>query len=118
SWPDSWAISETSGWRALWHMYQSALAAILGCSLSLALVYFHTSVYFHGKPKLLEKATARRTAHRVMAKKKHKKDPGKKHKASRSAQGKQRQARRDSWNTTRRQVIKVPEGAVLRGCKK
>ncbi|KAJ9520629.1 hypothetical protein QJQ45_007518 [Haematococcus lacustris] len=37
---------------------------------------------------------------------------------SRSAQGKQRQARRDSWNTTRRQVIKVPEGAVLRGCKK
>ncbi|GFH30319.1 hypothetical protein HaLaN_29152 [Haematococcus lacustris] len=40
-----------------------------------ALIYFHTTVYFHGKPKLLEKATARRTAHRVMAKKKHKKDP-------------------------------------------
>ncbi|KAJ9529755.1 hypothetical protein QJQ45_014533, partial [Haematococcus lacustris] len=72
---------------------------------------------FHGKPKLLEKATIRRTAHRVMAKKKRK-GSDKKHKASRSAQGKQRQARRDSWNTTRRQVIKVPEGAVLRGCKK
>ncbi|GFH07116.1 hypothetical protein HaLaN_01872 [Haematococcus lacustris] len=49
---------------------------------------------FTGKPKLLEKATTRRTAHRVMAKKKrkgsdkHKKDPGKKQK------GKQRQERR------------------------
>ncbi|KAJ9514406.1 hypothetical protein QJQ45_012373 [Haematococcus lacustris] len=53
-----------------------------------------------------------------MAKKKHKKDPGKKQKASRSAQGKQRQERRDGWATSRRQVIKVPEGAVLRGCKK
>ncbi|KAJ9529103.1 hypothetical protein QJQ45_007767 [Haematococcus lacustris] len=53
-----------------------------------------------------------------MAKKKHKKDPGKKQKASRSAQGKQRQERRDGWTTCRRQVIKVPEGAVLRGCKK
>ncbi|KAJ9509800.1 hypothetical protein QJQ45_011601 [Haematococcus lacustris] len=40
------------------------------------------------------------------------------HVASRSAQGKQRQERRDGWNTSRRQVIKVPEGAVLRGCKK
>ncbi|GFH10799.1 hypothetical protein HaLaN_06180, partial [Haematococcus lacustris] len=37
-------------------------------------------------------ATARRTAHRVMAKKKRK-GSDKKHKASRSAQGKQRQAR-------------------------
>ncbi|GFH30089.1 hypothetical protein HaLaN_28873, partial [Haematococcus lacustris] len=69
-----------------------------------------TTVYFHGKPKLLEKATARRTAHRVMAKKKrkdsdkHKKDPGKKKKASRSPQGKQRQERRDGWTTRRRQV--------------
>ncbi|KAJ9509281.1 hypothetical protein QJQ45_001722 [Haematococcus lacustris] len=53
-----------------------------------------------------------------MAKKKHKKDPGKKQRASRSAQGKQRQDRRDGWTTLRRQVIKVPEGAVLRGCKK
>ncbi|KAJ9508515.1 hypothetical protein QJQ45_012045 [Haematococcus lacustris] len=53
-----------------------------------------------------------------MAKKKHKKDPGKKQKASRSSQGKQRQERRDGWTTRRRQVIKVPEGAVLRGCKK
>ncbi|KAJ9509954.1 hypothetical protein QJQ45_011447 [Haematococcus lacustris] len=53
-----------------------------------------------------------------MAKKKHKKDPGKKQKASRSPQGKQRQERRDGWTTRRRQVIKVPEGAVLRGCKK
>ncbi|KAJ9528883.1 hypothetical protein QJQ45_000449 [Haematococcus lacustris] len=53
-----------------------------------------------------------------MAKKKHKKDPGKKRKVSRSAQGKQRQERRDGWTTRRRQVIKVPEGAVLRGCKK
>ncbi|GFH16911.1 hypothetical protein HaLaN_13431, partial [Haematococcus lacustris] len=59
------------------------------------------------KPKLLEKATARRTAHRVMAKKKRK-GSDKKQKVSRSAQGEQRQARRDSWNTTRRQVIKVP----------
>ncbi|KAJ9524814.1 hypothetical protein QJQ45_003054 [Haematococcus lacustris] len=57
-------------------------------------------------------------SHRVMAKKKHKKDPGKKQKASRSAQGKQRQERRDGWATSRRQLIKVPEGAVLRGCKK
>ncbi|GFH30293.1 hypothetical protein HaLaN_29118, partial [Haematococcus lacustris] len=45
---------------------------------------------------------------------KHKKDPGKKQKASRSPQGKQRQERRDGWTTGRRQVIKVPEGAVLR----
>ncbi|KAJ9509274.1 hypothetical protein QJQ45_001726 [Haematococcus lacustris] len=56
-----------------------------------------------------------------MAKKgsgKHKKDPGKKQKASRSRQGKLRQERRDGWTTRRRQVIKIPEGAVLRGCKK
>ncbi|KAJ9505766.1 hypothetical protein QJQ45_006439 [Haematococcus lacustris] len=46
------------------------------------------------------------------------KDPGKKQKVSRSPQGKQRQERRDGWTTRRRQVIKVPEGAVLRGCKK
>ncbi|KAJ9525636.1 hypothetical protein QJQ45_003359 [Haematococcus lacustris] len=72
---------------------------------------------FHGKPKLLEDATARRTAHRVMAKKKRK-GSDKKRRASRSAQGKQRQARRDGWATRQRQVIKVPEGAVLRGCKK
>ncbi|KAJ9533145.1 hypothetical protein QJQ45_018239 [Haematococcus lacustris] len=52
-----------------------------------------------------------------MAKKKRK-GSDKKHKASRSAQGKQRQERRDGWTTRRRQVIKVPEGAVLRGCKK
>ncbi|KAJ9507438.1 hypothetical protein QJQ45_006421 [Haematococcus lacustris] len=49
---------------------------------------------------------------------KHKKDLGKKQKASRSPQGKQRQERRDGWTTRSRQVIKVPEGAVLRGCKK
>ncbi|GFH09891.1 hypothetical protein HaLaN_05116 [Haematococcus lacustris] len=54
-----------------------------------------------------------------------KKGPGKKQKASRSPQGKQRQERRDGWNTSRRQlkgrarlVIKVPGSAVLRGCKK
>ncbi|KAJ9530476.1 hypothetical protein QJQ45_012451 [Haematococcus lacustris] len=70
-----------------------------------------------GKPKLLEKATARRTAHRVMARKKPK-GSDKKQKASRSPQGKQRQERRDGWTTCRRQVIKVPEGAVLRGRKK
>ncbi|KAJ9514864.1 hypothetical protein QJQ45_028592 [Haematococcus lacustris] len=52
-----------------------------------------------------------------MAKKKRK-GSDKKHKASRSAQGKQRQDRRDGWTTRRRQVIKVLEGAVLRGCKK
>ncbi|KAJ9515237.1 hypothetical protein QJQ45_002368 [Haematococcus lacustris] len=52
-----------------------------------------------------------------MAKKKRK-GSDKKHKVSRSAQGKQRQDRRDGWTTRRRQVIKVPEGAVLRGCKK
>ncbi|KAJ9526780.1 hypothetical protein QJQ45_017470 [Haematococcus lacustris] len=52
-----------------------------------------------------------------MAKKKRKVSD-KKHKASRSAQCKQRQERRDGWTTRRRQVIKVPEGAVLRGCKK
>ncbi|KAJ9514449.1 hypothetical protein QJQ45_016184 [Haematococcus lacustris] len=52
-----------------------------------------------------------------MAKKKRK-GSDKKHKVSRSAQGKQRQERRDGWTTRRRQVIKVPEGAVLRGCKK
>ncbi|GFH07360.1 hypothetical protein HaLaN_02148 [Haematococcus lacustris] len=42
-----------------------------------------------------------------MAKKgsgKHKKDPGKKQKASRSPQGKQRQERRDGWTTRRRQL--------------
>ncbi|GFH08342.1 hypothetical protein HaLaN_03287 [Haematococcus lacustris] len=43
--------------------------------------------------------SSRLNAHRVMAKKKHKKDPGKKQKASRSAQGKQRQERRDGWTT-------------------
>ncbi|KAJ9519491.1 hypothetical protein QJQ45_000586 [Haematococcus lacustris] len=69
------------------------------------------------KPKLLEKATARRTAHHVMAKKKRK-GSDKKQKASRSRQGKQRQESRDGWTTRRRQVIKVPEGAVLCGCKK
>ncbi|GFH11822.1 hypothetical protein HaLaN_07388 [Haematococcus lacustris] len=47
-----------------------------------------------------------------------KKGGGKKQKASRSPQGKQRQQRRDGWTTRRRQVIKVPEGSVLRGCKK
>ncbi|KAJ9513419.1 hypothetical protein QJQ45_005973 [Haematococcus lacustris] len=31
---------------------------------------------------------------------------------------KQREERRAAWNTQRRQVIKVPGGAVLRGCKK
>ncbi|KAJ9509363.1 hypothetical protein QJQ45_001816 [Haematococcus lacustris] len=58
-----------------------------------------------------------------MAKKKHKKDPGKKQKASRSAQGKQRQERRDGWTTRRRQpgvgvhFIKV-DSRVLHGvCK-
>ncbi|KAJ9510778.1 hypothetical protein QJQ45_027591 [Haematococcus lacustris] len=66
---------------------------------------------------MLEKATASRTAHRVMAKKKRK-GSDKKHKVSRSAQAKQRRERRDGWNTRRRQVIKVPGGAVLRGCKK
>ncbi|KAL6752747.1 hypothetical protein V8C86DRAFT_563899 [Haematococcus lacustris] len=63
---------------------------------------------------LIEKGTARRTAHRVMAKKKRK-GSDKKQKASRSPQGKQRQERRDGCTTRRRQV---PEGAVLRGCKK
>ncbi|KAJ9514670.1 hypothetical protein QJQ45_028450, partial [Haematococcus lacustris] len=32
--------------------------------------------------------------------------------------GKQREERRAEWKTQRRQVIKVPGGAVLRGCKK
>ncbi|KAJ9531545.1 hypothetical protein QJQ45_014994 [Haematococcus lacustris] len=32
--------------------------------------------------------------------------------------GKQRKERRAEWKTQRRQVIKVPGGAVLRGCKK
>ncbi|KAJ9511419.1 hypothetical protein QJQ45_029926, partial [Haematococcus lacustris] len=45
---------------------------------------------------------ARRTAHRVMAKKRRK-GSDKKHKVSRSAQGKQRQDRRDGWTTRRRQ---------------
>ncbi|KAJ9514088.1 hypothetical protein QJQ45_002203 [Haematococcus lacustris] len=58
-----------------------------------------------------------------MAKKKRK-GSDKKQKASRSRQGKQRQERRDGWTTRKRQVappayvIKGPEGAVLRGCKK
>ncbi|KAJ9531952.1 hypothetical protein QJQ45_003651 [Haematococcus lacustris] len=52
-----------------------------------------------------------------MAKKKRK-GSDKKQKVSRSAQGKQRQDRRDGWASRQRQVIKVPEGAVLRGCKK
>ncbi|GFH09958.1 hypothetical protein HaLaN_05191, partial [Haematococcus lacustris] len=64
-----------------------------------------------GKPKLLEKATARLKAHRVTAKMKwrgsdkQKKDPGMKLKASRSPQGKQRQERRDGWDTKRRQCV-------------
>ncbi|GFH18777.1 hypothetical protein HaLaN_15634 [Haematococcus lacustris] len=32
--------------------------------------------------------------------------------------GKQREERRAEWKTQRRQVIKVPGGAMLRGCKK
>ncbi|GFH32950.1 hypothetical protein HaLaN_32252, partial [Haematococcus lacustris] len=54
-----------------------------------------------------------------------KKNPGKKQKASRSPQGKQRQERRNGWDTKKRKVkgrprlvIKVLGGAVLRGCKK
>ncbi|GFH23326.1 hypothetical protein HaLaN_20925 [Haematococcus lacustris] len=47
-----------------------------------------------------------------------KKGPVKKLKASRPPQGKQGQERRDGWGTKRRQVIKVPGGAVLRGCNK
>ncbi|GFH08652.1 hypothetical protein HaLaN_03644, partial [Haematococcus lacustris] len=56
---------------------------------------------------------------------KQKKGPAKRLKASRSPQGKQRQERRNGWETKRRQVrgrprivIKVPGGAVLRGWKK
>ncbi|GFH29580.1 hypothetical protein HaLaN_28265 [Haematococcus lacustris] len=66
-------------------------------------------------------------AHRVMAKKKRK-GSDKKQKASRSPQGKQRQERRMAGPradvrcrprlSCPRTVIKVPEGAVLRGCKK
>ncbi|KAJ9525101.1 hypothetical protein QJQ45_017341 [Haematococcus lacustris] len=36
----------------------------------------------------------------------------------RTPPGKQREERRAEWKTQRRQVIKVPGGAVLRGCKK
>ncbi|GFH21862.1 hypothetical protein HaLaN_19238, partial [Haematococcus lacustris] len=61
---------------------------------------------------MMRRATARRTAHRVMAKKKPK--------ASRSPQGKQRQERRDGWTTRRRH--QGPRGwsadAVLRACRK
>ncbi|KAJ9526221.1 hypothetical protein QJQ45_009689 [Haematococcus lacustris] len=51
---------------------------------------------------------------------KQKQGPAKKLKASPSPKGKQRQDRREGWKTERRQVrvIKVPSGAVLRGCKK
>ncbi|KAJ9509350.1 hypothetical protein QJQ45_001801 [Haematococcus lacustris] len=45
---------------------------------------------------------------------KHKKGPGKKQKASRSPQGKQRQERRDGWTTRRRQVVCRPRGAGQR----
>ncbi|GFH17542.1 hypothetical protein HaLaN_14202 [Haematococcus lacustris] len=55
---------------------------------------------------LLEDATARRTAHRVMAKKKRK-GSDKKLRASRSAQGKQRQDRRDGWATRQRQSCQL-----------
>ncbi|KAJ9530551.1 hypothetical protein QJQ45_012510 [Haematococcus lacustris] len=61
------------------------------------------------KPKLFAKATARLNAHSVMAK-----DPGKKQKASRSPQGKQRQERRDGWTTRRRQVVCRPRGTDQR----
>ncbi|GFH17752.1 hypothetical protein HaLaN_14447, partial [Haematococcus lacustris] len=44
------------------------------------LCIFTQPCIFHGKPKLLEKANARRTAHRMMAKKKRK-GSDKKHKA-------------------------------------
>ncbi|KAJ9521412.1 hypothetical protein QJQ45_001209 [Haematococcus lacustris] len=37
---------------------------------------------------------------------------------ARRSRGKQREERRAEWKTQRRQVIKVPGGAVLRGCKK
>ncbi|GFH29906.1 hypothetical protein HaLaN_28656 [Haematococcus lacustris] len=112
----------------------------------------------HGKPKFLAKATARRNAHRVMAKKgsgKHKKDPGKKQKgacpqptvssvsyalcdnpslllvpsqrlvpfkASNDRSVEMAGPRADVRCRPRllcpRTVIKVPEDAVLRGCKK
>ncbi|GFH14392.1 hypothetical protein HaLaN_10436 [Haematococcus lacustris] len=63
------------GWEAWAVSEHSALAQ-----------HSHTIVCFHGKPKLLEKATVRLNAHRVMAKDKrksttkHNKDPGKKQK--------------------------------------
>ncbi|GFH10708.1 hypothetical protein HaLaN_06070 [Haematococcus lacustris] len=53
-----------------------------------------------------ENAPACRTAHRVMAKKRRK-GSDKKRKVSRSAQGKQRQDRRDGWTTRRRQVLLI-----------
>ncbi|GFH09173.1 hypothetical protein HaLaN_04270 [Haematococcus lacustris] len=49
---------------------------------------------------------------------KQKKGLAKKLKASRSPRAKQRQERRNGWVTNRRQVIKIPGGAVLRGCNK
>ncbi|GFH14072.1 hypothetical protein HaLaN_10052, partial [Haematococcus lacustris] len=75
--------------QAALHCCTAAIYGIYGISLlavpfPLHLCIFTQSCIFHGKPKLLEKATARRTAHRVVAKKKHKKDPGKKRKAKRS----------------------------------
>ncbi|GFH14853.1 hypothetical protein HaLaN_10979 [Haematococcus lacustris] len=66
----------------------------------------HTTVYVTENPSCLQRPPP--VALRVMAKKKHKKDPGKKQKASRSAQGKQRQERRDGWTTRRRQVTATP----------
>ncbi|GFH18999.1 hypothetical protein HaLaN_15884 [Haematococcus lacustris] len=69
-----------------------------------------------GKLKLLEKATA---SHRAMARKKRKgtakqkQDPKKKSKASRSPQGKQREDRREGWETKRRQ----PQAPKVLMCK-
>ncbi|KAJ9526118.1 hypothetical protein QJQ45_009610 [Haematococcus lacustris] len=82
------------------------------------------SLNIKGKGLMTTCRLTKRQVATAMAKKKQKggvkekKGPPKKQKASRSPQGKQRQERRDGWNNRRRQVIRVPEGAVLRGCKK
>ncbi|GFH29456.1 hypothetical protein HaLaN_28112 [Haematococcus lacustris] len=72
-------------------------------------IFTHPCIFLE-KPKLRKNAPARRTAHRVMAKKKRK-GSDKKYKVSRSAEGKQRQDRRDGWTTRRRQLRDKPPKA-------
>ncbi|GFH20148.1 hypothetical protein HaLaN_17226 [Haematococcus lacustris] len=122
--PPHWLVTLLApGWaqQAVFHLPLSQLPACRpGCLLIVQMLLTGRAVGYglteYGSAYVLtvirghtrmvppnQSATARRTTHLVMAKKKRK-GSDKKQKASRSPQGKQRQERRDGWTTRRRQV--------------